>query len=140
MHLKEKGDTMRISEKMGLNKSKLELDFYDYEIEKDNYAFLDPYYIAKKEDAFLTECNAYVESFFNYFLFLLKEDEDAAYDLFSHLGEVNEICLGMSKNKPAGRGIGTINTREIFKSIKESQAFRDGTAKSMEDHSERSED
>ena len=124
---------MRISEKMGLNKSKLELDFYDYEVEKDNYAFLDPYYIAKKEDAFLAECNTYVESFFNCFLFLLKEDEDSAYDLFSHLGEVNEICLGMSKNKPAGRGIGTINTREIFKSIKESQAFRDGTAKNMED-------
>lgn len=63
---------MRISEKMGLNKSKLELDFYDYEVEKDNYAFLDPYYIAKKEDAFLAECNTYVESFFNCFFILAK--------------------------------------------------------------------
>ena len=58
---------MKISEKLGLKKSQLELDFYDYEIGKDTYKFLDPYYIAKKEDSFLSECNLYVETFFNCF-------------------------------------------------------------------------
>ena len=58
---------MRISEKMGLNKSKLELDFFDYDIEHDTYAFLDPYYIARKEDDFLIKCNEYVETFFDRF-------------------------------------------------------------------------
>lgn len=124
---------MRISQRLGLGKSKLELDFFDYEIGKDNYAFLDPYYIAKKEDSFLSECNTYIETFFNRFLYLLKEDEDAAFDLFSHLGEVNEICLGMSENVPAGRGVGAINTKAIFMSIKSSEAFQDGTAQNLED-------
>lgn len=124
---------MRISEALDLNKSRLELDFFDYEISRDNEAFLDPYYIARKEDKFLEECNIYIETFFERFLYLLKEDEDAAGDLFSHLGEVNEICLGMSKRTPAGRGIGIINTDAIFMAIKESRAFQEGTAQKIED-------
>lgn len=124
---------MKISEKMGLNKSQLELDFYDYEIERDTYKFLDPYYIAMKEDAFLAECNEYIETFFNRFLYLLRYNERAAYDLFSHLGEVNEICLGMSMGKPAGRGIGQMNTQSIFESIKSSEAFQNGVARGLED-------
>lgn len=124
---------MRISEKMGLKKSKLELDFFDYEFNKDNYAFLDPYYISKKEDDFLMECNEYIETFFNRFLFLLKTDEDKAYDIFSHLGEVNEICLGMSEGSPSGNGIGKIDTKKIFKAIKESDAFQNESAKRIED-------
>ena len=40
---------------MDLNKSQLELDFFDYDIDQDTYAFLDPYYIARKEDDFLNE-------------------------------------------------------------------------------------
>lgn len=124
---------MKISEKLGLNKSQLELDFYDYEIGKDTYKFLDPYYIAKKEDAFLAECNEYVETFFNRFLYFLKYNERVAYELFSHLGEVNEICLGMSKGKPAGRGIGQVNAQSIFAAIKRSDAFQNGVAEGIED-------
>ena len=124
---------MRISEKMGLKKSKYELDFFDYEMSRDTYAFLDPYYISKKEDEFLMECNEYVETFFNRFLYLLKTEEEKAYDLFSHLGEVNEICLGMSKDAPCGKGVGKIDTKKIFKAIKESDAFRNESAKRMED-------
>ena len=124
---------MRISEKMELNKSQLELDFFDYDINKDTYAFLDPYYIARKEDDFLMECNEYVETFFNRFLYLLYNDESKAYDLFSHLGEVNEICLGMSKESPQGKGIGGIDAANIFDAIKKSEAFQTGIAQRLED-------
>jgi len=124
---------MKISEKMGLNKSKWELDFFDYDIERDTYAFLDPYYIAQKEDDFLTECNEYVETFFNRFLYLLREREELAYELFAHLGEVNEICLGMSKGIPSGKGIGGIDARKIFAAIKDSEAFKSGIAQHLED-------
>lgn len=124
---------MKISEKMGLNKSQLELDFFDYKIGADTYRFFDPYYIAKKEDAFLSECNEYIETFFNRLMFLLNTDELAAYDLFSHLGEVNQICLGMSSGEPAGKGIGEIDTAKIFAAIKESCAFQDGVAQGLED-------
>jgi hypothetical protein len=124
---------MKISQKMGLNKSQYELDFFDFHIEQDNYAFIDPYYIAKKEDEFLRICNEYVETFFDRFLMLLNEDEDAAYDLFSHLGEVNEICLGMSQDKPKGKGVGREDSRRIFNAIKESEAFKTGVAERLED-------
>lgn len=124
---------MRISEALGINKSQLELDFYDYEIGRDTYLFLDPYYISRKEDEFLERCDEYIKTFFNRFLDLLSRDENAAYSLFSHLGEVNEICLGMSKSHPAGRGIGFLNTRTIFNAIKGSEAFRTGVASGLED-------
>ena len=124
---------MRISEKLKINKSQFELDFFDYDIDRDTYAFLDPYYIARKEDDFLMECNEYVETFFNKFLILLYNDEDKAYDLFSHLGEVNEICLGMSKESPRGKGIGGIDTANIFAAIKKSEAFQTGIAQRLED-------
>lgn len=124
---------MKISQKLGLNKSQLELDFFDYELGKDTYKFLDPYYIAKKEDAFLADCNEYVETFFNTFLYLLRYNEREAYNLFLHLGEVNEICLGMSKGKPAGRGIGPSNAQSIFTGIKNSDAFKNGVAEGIED-------
>ncbi len=124
---------MKISEALGINKSQIELDFFDYEIGKDTFKFIDPYYISKKEDAFLSECNEYVETFFNRFLDLLKRDEKKAFELFSHLGEVNEICLGMSSGKPSGKGIGAINTIQIFNAIKKSKAFTDGVAEYIED-------
>lgn len=124
---------MRISEVMGITKSQLELDFYDYEIEKDTLLFFDPYYISKKEDAFLSECNEYINSFFNQFLLLLKRDEVRAFRLFSHLGEVNEICLGMSSGKPSGRGIGYIDAKKIFFAIKNSKAVQDEVLEHLED-------
>lgn len=124
---------MKISEKMGLKKSQLELDFFDYDIDRDTYAFLDPYYIAKKEDDFLMTCNEYIETFFDRFLYLLHNDEDKAYDLFSHLGEVNEICLGMSQETPQGRGVGRLDATKIFRAIKESEAFQIGVAQRLED-------
>ena len=97
---------MRISELLGIKKSRIELDFYDYEVDSDTYAFLDPYYISKSTDPVIKECNEYVESFFDQFLTLLKLDIDSAYEIFSHLGEVNEICLGMSRGLPIGKGMG----------------------------------
>ncbi len=124
---------MKISSKMGLNKSVLELDFYDYTIGKDTFKFLDPYYISKQEDTFLCECRSYIRTFFNRFLFLLANKEEEALELFSHLGEVNEICLGMSRGRPRGRGVGKNNSIAIFNAIKNSDAFKNGVAREIED-------
>ncbi len=125
---------MKISKILGLNKSQEELDFFDYEIEKDNFKFIDPYYISKQEDSFLAECNEYITSFFNKFIFYLKHNEEIkAFDMFKHLSEVNEICLGMSKGKPQGKGVGQIDTLKIFNAIKKSKAYENGVAKTIED-------
>lgn len=125
---------MKISKVLGLEKAQSELDFFDYKIESDNYKFIDPYYISKQEDAFLAECNEYIVSFFNKFIYFLKTGDDVeAYNLFRHLSEVDEICLGMSKGKPRGKGVGKIDTRNIFNAIKRSKAYEQGVAKTIED-------
>ena len=54
---------MKISEKIGINKAQPELDFFDYDIDKDNLKFIDPYYISKKEDEFLELCDEYIKTF-----------------------------------------------------------------------------
>ena len=123
----------RISQLLKIKKSQSELDFCDYEYDKDTYAFLDPYYISKSSDPFIKELHEYIESFFDQFLLLLKVDEQKAFDVFSHLGEMNEICLGMSRGKPSGRGIGLVGRTNIFNSIKDSDAIKFNLTKEIED-------
>lgn len=125
---------MKISELLGLKKSQYELDFYDFDVNKDTYKFFDPYYISKSNNIFLKECNEYITTFFNKFLYFLENGrETQALELFSHLGEMNEICLGMSKETPTGKGIGSIDAKKIFNAIKESVAFKNGTINTIAD-------
>lgn len=125
---------MKISKLMGLKKSQYELDFYDFDVSRDTYKFFDPYYISKSDNVFLKECNEYITSFFNNFLYYLEHDCEAqALALFSHLGEMNEICLGMSKETPTGKGVGSIDAQKIFNAIKESAAFKNGTINTIAD-------
>ena len=124
---------MRISELLGIKKSRKELDFYDYEVDNDTYAFLDPYYISKSNDPVIKECNEYVESFFDQFLTLLKLDINRAYEIFSHLGEVNEICLGMSRGLPTGKGMGEEDRKRVFDAIVNSDAYKNGLTDRLED-------
>lgn len=125
---------MKISNLMGLKKSQYELDFYDFDASMDTFKFFDPYYISKSDNAFLKECNEYITSFFNNFLYFLENGYEAqALALFSHLGEMNEICLGMSKGTPTGKGVGSIDAQKIFKAIKESVAFKNGTINTIAD-------
>ncbi len=125
---------MKISKLMGLKKSQYELDFYDFDVSMDTYKFFDPYYISKSDNVFLKECNEYITSFFNNFLYFLEYGYEAqALALFSHLGEMNEICLGMSKGSPTGKGVGSIDAQKIFNAIKESVAFKNGTINAIAD-------
>ncbi len=87
---------MKISKLFDIKKSQYELDFVDIDPEADMPLFLDPYYISKCEFPF--EENAYesIRSYFEYLLALLKGKRiEQARELFSHLGESNDICMGM---------------------------------------------
>lgn len=125
---------MRISEIFGLNKTQHELDFVDIDIDYDTPLFLDPYFISKNTFPIANEAQLSLRSFFHCLLSALKEDKvKIAEALFSHLGETNEICLGLSKSRPQGKGMGPSDANRIFKSLKESYAIQTGIMEDIED-------
>ena len=98
---------MKISEIFGLNKSQYELGFVDVDTNSDTPLFLDPYFIAKNDFPIALESHLSLRSYFETLLHALKDNRTKeASELFSYLGETNGICLGFSKRKPQGKGMG----------------------------------
>lgn len=125
---------MRISDYYNLNKSQYELDFVDIDPSIDTPLFLDPYFISKCDFPFATNAYATLRSYFEYLLALLRGKKfSQAEELFSNLGESNEICLGMSRGKPRGRGMGPEDTRNIFEQLLQSKALQSGVMEDIED-------
>jgi hypothetical protein len=125
---------LRISESFGLSKSQYELDFVDVDTNTDTPLFLDPYFIAKSDFPFALEAHLSLRSYFDCLLGALRGDRmKDAEDLFSHLGETNEICLGFSRSAPQGKGMGPSDASRIFKSLKQSKALQTGIMEDIED-------
>lgn len=125
---------MRISEIFNLKKTQYELDFVDIDVDRDMRLFLDPYFISKMEFPFAEDAYKTIKNYFDYLLALLRgEYISEARELFSYLGESNEICLGMSKGKPSGRGMGPKDAEKIFASLIKSKAYQTGVMEDIED-------
>lgn len=125
---------MKISELFGLKKSQHELDFVDVDIDFDTPLFLDPYFIAKNDFPIAYEAHLSLRSYFECLLRALRENRMTdAEELFSHLGESNEICLGFSRRKPQGKGMGPSDASKIFNSLKDSPALQSGIMEDIED-------
>lgn len=125
---------MKISEYFGIHKTQNELDFVDIDIDSDTPLFLDPYFIAKNDFPIAFEAHLSLRSYFECLLCALRENRMTdAEELFSHLGETNEICIGFSRTKPQGKGMGPSDASRIFKSLKESHALKTGIMEDIED-------
>lgn len=108
----------KISEICGIIRSQNELDFVDVNISTDTLLFIDPYQLSKFSSPFAIEATKKINNFFNYLIeLLIAKNYTKADEVFSNVGEVNETCLGMSKGKPLGRGIGPKNTQAIFNEL-----------------------
>lgn len=124
----------KISEIFGLSRSQNELDFVDIDISTDTPLFVDPYHLSKYSSPFAIEANKRINSFFTYLIeLLINKNYEEANRIFSHVGEINETCLGMSKDKPIGRGIGEKNTMAIFEELKNSDAVKLNQMEGLED-------
>lgn len=125
---------MKISKKFKLGKSQAELDFVDIDPKRDTMLYVDSQLIGASNHAFADRCHNTISDFFSLFLELIQEGEqDRARELFSHLGEPNETCLGSSKGAPAGRGVGQEQAGDIFESIMASKAVVTGVLDHLED-------
>jgi hypothetical protein len=127
-------DGMKISEIFKLNKTQAELDFIDIDPDRDFPLFLDSQLIGASNHAFADRCHNTISNFFQYFLELIQADKrELARELFSYLSEPNETCLGTSKGRPAGRGVGHEQASDIFESIMASKAIATGVLEDLED-------
>ena len=125
---------MKISKKFGLQRSQYELDFVDIDVTKDTPLFLDPYFISKMEFPFAEAAYRTLKNFFDYLLALLRANRlGEAKEIFSYLGETNEICLGLSKGRPSGKGMGPSDANKIFDSLIQSKAYETGLMEDIED-------
>lgn len=125
---------MKISKIFNLQKSQYELDFVDIDPSVDTPLFLDPYYISKCDFPFAIDAHSTLRSYFEFLLALLRGERiKQAEELFSHLGETNDICFGMSRGKPRGHGMGPEDTAAIFKELLQSRAILSGIMEDIED-------
>jgi len=125
---------MRISEIFRLEATQAELDFINIDIERDTPLFLDPFFLSIREDNFSLVCTRTIRSFFQRVIDLIRNNQiDDARRLFSHLREPNSTCLGLSKGRPQGRGVGNLDTNKIFNRIVGSRAIQTGLLQDLED-------
>lgn len=125
---------MNISEYFQLGKTQYELDFIDINLSSDIPLFIDPYYLGTCEFPWAVDANRTLENFFSLLLtYLQSEQYDEAHYIFSHLHEPNETRLGLSKNKPQGRGVGPKDTERIFENLLRSKAIKSGVVEDIED-------
>ena len=125
---------MRISRYFHLEVDQAELDFIDIDTARDTPLFLDPYLLALTQDPWSLEASGTVRSFFRFFLGLLYSGEtEGARALFDNLHEPNETCLGLSRRRPKGRGVGDDDAQRIFDSLVASHAAKTGLLNDLED-------
>jgi|SRR5215213_2070314 len=106
---------MRISQSFQLGRTQHELDFVDIDPSGDIPLFLDPYFLSTRNDPWSIEATRTIRSYFQYLIELLSVGNlPEGQRIFTHLGEPNETCLGMSKGPPMGRGVGPENTNELL--------------------------
>lgn len=124
----------RFSEHFGLKVKSEDLDFLDIYANQDIQLFLDPYGISAMGTSWSRRCELHITGFFQYLIDSIKVgDKKAINTLLNALHEVDEVALGYSSGKPSGRGIGSVQAKEILTAFETSQAAKSGDIKDIAD-------
>jgi hypothetical protein len=110
------------------------LDLVNINPTRDFPVYLNPFVFSSRSDPFSIEASRTIASFFQHNLTLIDQGMiDDARANFQHLNEPNETCLGQSRHRPRGRGVGEDNADDLFNSIKDSEAMKTGLVEHLED-------
>lgn len=117
----------KFSKHFSLGLSQRELDFVDVNSNRDTPVYVDPYAIEIRDDVWAATASENIRGFFLEVLNALRaKDEVRARNLMSHLHEPAETFLGVSRGKPKGRGVGSLQSGQLIQAIKRSYAFETG--------------
>ena len=124
----------RFSRHFRLGKSQGELDFVDVRLNRDTALFLDPFALSQRLDRWSQDSHAHLVAFFQKLVDCIRAERlDEGRQLLSHLREPNETRLGLSRGRPQGAGIGSIQADQLFQALIESRAVETGVLSSLEE-------
>jgi hypothetical protein len=131
---KEGAAMPKFSEHFSLGLTQHELDFVDVSNEYDTPVYVDPYAIEIHDDVWSAHASEYIRTFFLEVLNTLRRgDLSRAEALMSHFTEPQETFLGVSRGSPQGRGVGRMQSRQLMRAIRGSEAFRTGLLSDLSD-------
>jgi hypothetical protein len=124
----------RFSEIFDIGLGQSQLDFVDIDPNEDTPLFIDPFAISLKKDGWSEFCHQHITHFFQTALDNIRAGHtDAAKRMLNGLSEPNETCLGLSRGKPAGRGVSGKQALDLYASLERSQAAKSGILEELAD-------
>ena len=128
------GEVLRISTHFKIPGDQSTLEFVDVALDSDSPFFLDPRAFRALRSDWGEHCVSLLQSFFDAVLSRIQAgDHAAARQLLSSLSEPNETHLGLSKGKPAGRGMGRGLAEEMWEALSQSDSAATGLLQDLED-------
>src|SRR3954452_24401071 len=120
-------ELMRFSEAFQLHKTQAALDFVDIDLNTDSRLFVDPFALSIRKDEWSFRCTQHIVSFFQTAIDAIHTgDHERAKQVLTNLSEPNETRLGMSKDKPSGRGVSGKQALDLYDALVESEAAKTG--------------
>jgi hypothetical protein len=124
----------RVSDYYNLGLTQESLDFIDVDIVGDTKVFVDPTSLLILRSDWGSECVALVQDFFRTVLDNIHGGNNLeARRLLSSLREPNETHLGFSRGRARGRALGHVSARDVWESLRRSEAVQSGLLEDLED-------
>ena len=96
--------------------------------------FLDPFAISLRSDPWSRGCTHTIQYFFQQIVDLIRAgDRGGALRLLGFLREPNETHLGLSRGRPQGAGIGSLQAEQLYDALEGSAAVQTGFLRHLEE-------
>lgn len=124
----------RVAEHYGLGLGQAELDFLNVDVIGDDLLYVDPRALRLSQAPWARECVSLIQDFFDAVLAAIRSgDHTRAIQLLAQLREPNETHLGMSTARSRGQALGPGSARQIWESLRDSEAIQTGLIQDLEE-------